>query len=492
MIRVEPQRSQRAQRKAERGIQFDSLCANSLCALCVLCGSILSAAEPRRPNIVFVLADQWRAQAFGYAGDPNVKTPHFDRFERESVRFVNAVSNVPVCTPTRASILTGQRALTHGLFMNDAPLSPDAVTIGKVLGKAGYETGFIGKWHVDGHGRSSFIPRERRQGFEYWKVLECTHNYNNSFYYADGPEKLKWEGYDAIAQTKDAEQFIRDRAKGEKPFVIFLAWGPPHDPYQTAPKEYREMYDPAKLELRPNVPASIADQARVRMAGYYAHCTALDGCFGELWQSCKDAGVEENTIIVFSADHGDLLGSHGAYNKQQPFEESVRVPMLMHWPARWGREGRHLPARINTEDLMPTLLGLCDVPIPASVQGVNFGPHLAGGKDPSDSASLVLCPAPFGQWNRLIGGREYRAVRTGRYTYVRDLKGAWLLFDNEKDPYQMENLVGKAECAEVQKELEEVLARKLKETGDEFLPAGSYIEKWGYKVDKTGTIPYAN
>jgi hypothetical protein len=101
-----------------------------------------------------------------------------------------------------------------------------------------------------------------------------------------------------------------------------------------------------------------------------------------------------------------------------------------------------------------------------------------------------LCPAPFGQWNRLLGGREYRAVRTARYTYARDLKGPWLLFDNEKDPYQLDNLVGKAEHAALQAEMEGVLRRKLRETGDEFLPARSYIEKWGYRVDATGTIPY--
>ncbi len=139
---------------------------------------------------------------------------------------------------------------------------------------------------------------------------------------------------------------------------------------------------------------------------------------------------------------------------------------------------------------MPTILGLCGAAIPATVQGVNFGPHLMGGKDPSDGAALVLCPAPFGQWNRLLGGREYRAVRTARYTYARELKGPWLLFDNDTDPYQLDNLVGKAEHAALWAELEGVLQRKLRETGDEFLPARSYIEKWGYRVDATGTIPY--
>src|SRR5439155_12684817 len=127
-------------------------------------GALASGGEARKPNILFLLADQWRAQAFGYAGDPNVQTPHIDRLQRESVNCVNAVAGVPVCCPTRASLLTGQRWQTHGVFMNDVPLNPKAVTLAKVLGQAGYTTGYIGKWHLNGDGRSVFIPRERRQG----------------------------------------------------------------------------------------------------------------------------------------------------------------------------------------------------------------------------------------------------------------------------------------------------------------------------------------
>src|SRR4030095_439700 len=105
------------------------------------------------------------------------------------------------------------------------PLSKDAVTLPKELKAAGYDTGCIGKWHIDGHGsRAASIPRELRQGFDYWKVLECTHTYNDSAYYADGPEKLKWDGYDAIAQTRDAQNFLRERATSGRPFLLSLAW----------------------------------------------------------------------------------------------------------------------------------------------------------------------------------------------------------------------------------------------------------------------------
>jgi len=115
---------------------------------------------------------------------------------------------------------------------------------------------------------------------------------------------------------------------------------------------------------------------------------------------------------------------------------------------------------------------------------------MQGGDDPSDGAALITCPAPFGEWLRSRGGREYRGVRTHRYTYVCTLDGPWLLFDNQNDPYQLDNLVGKPQHAELQKELDAVLRRKLHESGDRFLTAAAYIEKWGYPVNETGTVPY--
>ena len=448
-------------------------------------------AAERKPNILIVLADQWRAQAFGFAGDPNVRTPNFDRLASESIRFINAVAGMPVCSPTRASLLTGQRPLTHGVFLNDVPLNPNAMTIARVLKSEGYDTAYIGKWHLNGDGRSTFIPRERRQGFDYWKVLECTHDYSNSYYYADAPDKLKWPGYDAIAQTRDACDYLRSRAKSEKPFLLFLAWGPPHDPYFSAPAKYRALYDPAKLTLRPNVSDKLQGEVRKILAGYYAHCTALDDCMGELLQTLRDTGLAEDTILVFSSDHGDMLGSQGMFKKQKPFDESIRVPMLVRWPGGLGLKPRSLNAPINSEDVMPTLLGLCGVPIPKSVEGLDYSGCLRDGKAPGDGATVVLCAAPFGEWERRAGGKEYRGVRTTCYTYVRDLNGPWQLYDNRTDPYQTNNLVNVPAHATLQTEMEALLKRKLRERGDEFLSGAEYIAKWGYKVNANGTVPYA-
>ncbi len=442
-----------------------------------------------KPNILFVLADQWRAQATGYAGDPNAITPHLDRLAAQSLNFTHAVSGCPVCSPYRASLTTGQHWLTHGVFLNDVHLRDEAVSLAEALKSGGYDTAYIGKWHLDGHGRSSFIPRERRQGFEFWKALECTHNYNDSVYYGDKNVRRKWEGYDAIAQTREAQRYIRQH-EGDRPFALVLSWGPPHAPYQTAPVEYRRKCDPEKTVLRPNVPAGQADVARKELAGYYAHIAALDTCLDQLIKTLKECGIEENTVFVFTADHGDMLHSQGAVKKQQPYDESISVPFLLRYPAKLGPAGRRLDTLLNSPDIMPTLLGLCGVEIPKPVEGTDFSAALIRGEAPSVDAALIMCPAPFGQWTRRRGGREYRGVRTTRYTYVRDLDGPWLLYDNQADPHQLENLCNKPKWAGLQARLNATLDRKLKETGDEFLPAGEYVKRWNYVVDKNGTVPY--
>jgi arylsulfatase A-like enzyme len=468
------------------------------------CGGRASGAE-RKPNLLIIVADQWRAQAFGFAGDPNVKTPNLDRLAAASVSVTNAISGCPVCSPFRASLLTGQRPLTHGVFVNDVPLSPNAITLAKVLKNTGWDTGAIGKWHVDGHGRSAFIPPERRQGFDYWKAMECTHDYNHSAYFGDTPEKQFWKGYDAFAQTEDAARYIREHAHRPKPFFLLLAWGPPHNPYETAPEGFRRLYRAEDIQLRPNVPGSAAAQARKDLAGYYAHCAALDKCVGKLWQVLVETGVERDTILVFTSDHGDMLGSQGNERKQRPWDESIRIPLLIHYPAGLGEHGQVSSALINAEDLMPTFLGLCapntehgipehGVPasagqfplIPTAMEGFDYSKFLRTGSGPVPDAALLSCVAPFGEWTRKLGGREYRGIRTGRYTYVRDLNGPWLLYDNERDPYQTTNLCNQPEAHALQAQLDKVLKDKLRASGDEFLPAETYMKKWGYTIDEHG------
>lgn len=450
-------------------------------------------AEKTGPNVLFILTDQWRAPSLGYAGNTQVQTPNIDELARQSVNFKNAVSGCPVCCPFRASLMTGQRPLTHGVFLNDVQLPAKSVTIAEVMDEAGYETGFIGKWHLDGRGRSNFTPPERRQGFEFWRALECTHNYNRSYYYGDSPQRQTWEGYDAFAQTRVARQYIRDQAKAGKPFLLMMSYGSPHNPYHTAPPEYQAMYEPEKIQLRPNVPKDQREIARKELAGYFAHCTALDDCVGDLMATLKESGVDQNTIVVFTSDHGDMLHSHGQIRKQKPWEESLRVPMLFRLNGAQFDKGRTVDPPINSEDLMPTLLGLCSLKIPNTVEGLDYSGFLRGGDSPSDGRTVITCPSPFGEWQRSRGGKEYRGLKTTRYTYVRDLNGPWLLYDNQADPYQQHNLVGDPSAAAVQARLDAQLNKKLAAQGDEFLPGEKYIAKFGYTVNpKTGTVPYTN
>jgi len=478
--------------------------ATGATGLGLLSGCKTGGRGARRPNVVYVFADQWRASAMGYAGDPNVKTPHLDALAAESFNFRNAVSCCPVCSPARASMITGQYPLSHGVFVNDVYLKHKSPSIADAFNTAGYRTGYIGKWHLDGHGRSIYIPVGRRQGFRSWQTLECTHNYNKSSYYDDNDPEIKmWEGYDAFGQTERAIRFIKE--SGDNPFMIFLSWGPPHAPYLTAPEKYRKLYDPAKLTLPPNIPESAGfkpaskwdehgtadpvERTRQIMAGYYAHCSALDGCVGHLQAAIQKAGLEENTIFVFTSDHGDMLGSHGLWKKQWPYDESARIPFLLKYPAL-GRGGSEVETPINTPDIMPTLCELCGIPVPSSVQGRSYAPAMHSGDWP-DEAALIANYHPFGQWEAQLGGKEWRGVRTIRHTYVKDLNGPWLLFDNEADPYQMDNWVNRPEHADLQVRMESLLGQKLKQTGDSFADGMDYIRQWGYEVDATGTVPYA-
>ena len=203
--------------------------------------------------------------------------------------------------------------------------------------------------------------------------------------------------------------------------------------------------------------------------------------------------MEDNTVFVFTSDHGDMLGSQGEIKKQRPWDESIRVPFLLRYPGLPGWAPGRSEALIDAQDVMPTLFGLCGVPIPDSVEGLDFSGHIRGGQDPSDGAALLTCVHPFGQWQReRHGGREYRGIRTHRYTYVRDLDGPWVLYDNTEDPYQLENLVDRPGSLPMRQKLDALLDRMLGESGDAFLPGMDYIEQWGYRVDDNGTVPYTN
>ena len=443
-----------------------------------------------KPNIVLILPDQWRAKSTGYAGNPNVITPNLDRLAQESLNFTNTIAVAPVCTPYRASLMTGRYPTNTGMFLNDLYLPAEELCLPEIFQQAGYDTAYIGKWHLDGHGRRAFIPPERRQGWEYWKAAECEHNnYNSHYYTGESDEMLFWEGYDAFAQTEDAQQYIRNRDSDDPPFLMMISYGPPHPASPQAPDTYRDMYTEDDIVLQPNVPEEDREEARFYLHDYYAHCTAIDHCVGELMGAIDESGIAENTIFIFTSDHGGMLLSHGdpQHWKQQSWDESARVPFLLRYPAAHGKEAREVETPWNTPDFTATLIGLADIPIPDSIEGEDLSRLIRDGSEIPDRATLYMNVTPFAGHTDYI---PYRALRTRQYTYVRNLDGPWRLFDDVADPYQLNNLVNEAEYAELVEELDAELQRQLDRIGDDFRPAEAYLEEWNYEVDDTGATPY--
>jgi arylsulfatase A-like enzyme len=447
--------------------------------------------QAKKPNIIYVLTDQWRAQATGYNGDPNLigKTPSLDKIADEGINFKNAISTIPVCTPYRAALLTGQYPTSTGMFLNDLQLPDESYTMAEMFKEGGYNTAYIGKWHLDGMGRAEYIPRERRQGFDYWKGLECSHDYKNLYYYeGDDTTRKVWEGYGPYAETADAISYIDDHANDKEPFLLFLAFGAPHFPYRSTPDEFQPLFKEEDIILPENVTDKHREKATKDATGYYAHILGLDKSIGNLQRAIEDAGIEENTIFVFTSDHGEMLGSHGwkSWQKQVSWAEAVRVPFLLKYPAAYKGKKIEVDAPIGTPDILPTLLSMSGLPIPESIEGESMMDAIDNMEAGQDKAAIVMQLAPFaGDYD------EYRGIYTSRYSYIKLLDGPSRLFDNELDPLQMNNLVNKPECAELQAHLELKLQAELKKIGDDFKPRQYYLDKWNYKVNKRGAIPFS-
>jgi arylsulfatase A-like enzyme len=445
---------------------------------------LFAAPRAQQPNVLFVIADEWRAQATGYSGDANVTTSVLDKLAKESISFDNAVSSCPICCPARASIMTGQYSLTNGVFINDVELKPNAPTLGEVFAKAGYRTGYIGKWHLYGSPDGKYgrrlapVPADKRLGFDYWKACECSHDYNHSLYYeGNDPTPRYWPGYDAIAQTEDACRFMESHAKASNPFFLFLSWGPPHFPYQTAPEKYRALYEERKLQLRPNVPPEKRVEAEKILRGYYAHMAALDDCFARLLTTLERLQIAEDTIVVFTSDHGDMMLSQGLTTKFYPWDESIRVPFLLRYPRQFGRAGHQVKTTLNTPDIMPTLLSLAGLKAPDAVQGTDLSAVAKSAQaENTNTAAFLNLAVPITQ-ARQFGIAEYRGLRNGRYTYIRSIHGPWLLYDNRNDPYQMHNLCNQTASASVQAVMEQELVARLRLLKDDFRPAKEYVQR---------------
>lgn len=450
-----------------------------------LCLATTFGLAAPRPNVLLILPDQMRSRAMGCMGTPDVRTPHIDRLAAEGILFRHTYANVPVCCPARSILLTGTYPHVNGMMANDLRLREERLSLAEILSAQGYRTGFIGKWHLDGGPRDpGFVPPGlRRQGFEFWAAYECHHRHFAPVFFRDTPEPLTVPKFEPEASCDFAVEFLKSQPK-ERPFFLTVQMGPPHDPYG-APEKYMELYDAAKLTMPPNwIPGSERGEpplvppnlrradlparpfvpvgGKLEVAAYYAAITALDDQIGRLVQTLKDTGQDDNTIILFTSDHGDMLGSHGMRRKRKPHEESAGVPGIVRWPARIPR-GQAVDTLFSHIDMAPTLLGLCGVEVPPHMQGADLSRVALGETKAGPPAVLMQIFVPF---NPDGIAKPWRGIRTARHTFARYEDAPWVLFDNEADPWQQENLAQNPAHARLEQALDEQLAALMRKHGD--------------------------
>jgi arylsulfatase A-like enzyme len=398
----------------------------------------------------------------------------------------NGIAVTPVCTPSRATLLTGRWAVQTRCYTNGLSLPEDIPTFARSLTSVGYRCGWIGKWHLDGMPWEKFTPPgPRRAGFDdYWATMNCRHKYFEAAWFEDDPVVRGASGYEPFVQTELAETFIRTRAGSDAPWCLALAWGPPHEPYEQVPRDYRAQVDPLSLRLRPNVAdlaepwidrPSLAPDLRA-IADYYAACRALDDAVGQLLSVLRETGQEENTIVVFSSDHGDQLWGQGRRGKLTPYTESTTVPLVWRWPAGLPT-GAVSDAVTALPDVPVTLLSLAGAPPLAGATGRDVSPALRGdGAGPEVALiSQVVAGVKVAEDGRVTwreSSPEWRGVRTATHTYARTLDGPWMLFDDVADPYQLTNLVGDEALVS---EYDDLLVAELARTGEGFADSASQL-----------------
>lgn len=470
---------------------------------------------PKKPNLIYVFADQLRYSSCGYAGDPKAQTPHIDALAAQSLNLCNAVSGHPVCAPYRASLFTGKYTTSTGMVINEIRMNPDHRCLAHVLGEGGYETAYIGKWHLYANEwgnhydpRNSYIPPgPDRLGFDgFFAAYNFHHEYYgaHAYYHLDSPEKIYVDGYEPDAQTDLAIRQLQRLSSGDKPFALFLSIGTPHDPWtpDNVPAAYLERFQDVEFHLPLNyLPdndphadgwARLSKEEREALTDwmrvYYAMTANLDHNLGRLLAAVQSLGIEEDTIFVFTSDHGELFGAHGRRAKNIFYEEAVRVPFLIRFPGVTA-PGTACDACLNTVDIMPTLLDLMGLPIPAEVEGMSIAGRIAGKAGPEPAFAWMMCTGATADFQ---DGCEWRAIRDKRYTYaVFQSDQAELLFDNRRDPYQMDNLIGRPAYEPLADAFRQKCRKQLEKHKDVFPPCSYYKGRWvdeNRLIQRTATL----
>lgn len=426
------------------------------------------------PNIVFVLVDDLRWDDLGCAGNDFVQTPNIDRIAREGVQFQNAFATTPLCSPSRGSILTGQFAHLHGITDNTerGEQSHRLKTFPQVLQQAGYETAYLGKWHMGN-------DNTRRPGFDRWFCLTGQGTSFDPLVNDDGKE-VQRTGYVTDVLNEESVKFVKQ--KHDEPFLLFLSHKAIHpETYQgpdgklsdptlsnfiPAPR-HRELYGNAEIKRRPSAGVVPADkpalQQKIDGLPPLGHETgssdtvilnrlrmlaAVDEGIGAILKALEEQGELDNTLFVVAGDHGYFYGEHGlSIERRLAYEESIRIPLLMRYPAMIAAGSEPQPL-VQTIDLAPTFVEVGGGEPQAHYQGKSLVPLLEG-KTPADWRKLVLVEYFSDTVFPRMKQMGYEAVRGERWKYIRftDQEGMDELYDLESDPYELHNLIDEQDAA---------------------------------------------
>jgi N-acetylglucosamine-6-sulfatase len=447
------------------------------------------ASQP--PNIVFVLVDDMRWDEMGAAGHPFLETPNMDRLAREGMRFENAFATTPLCSPSRASFLTGQYAHTNGIIDNTARPSHDLPTFPRALQKAGYATGFFGKWHM-GNDASP------RPGFTHWVAMPGQGEAIDPQLNVDGTS-LRETGYVTDVLTGYVERFIQ--RSGSQPFLVYLAHKAIHpnivqrDDGSTGPvpgqpggfvaaERHRGRYSGRTMPRRPNAFKPPVDKPALmrtigslpplgretattdeEMRGRAEMLLGVDDSLGRILATLEKSGALDNTVVVFTSDHGYFYGEHGLNEERRlAYEETIRIPLLVRFPPRV-KAGSIARELVLSLDLAPTVMELAGLtPLPG-MQGRSLLPIFTG--PPHDWRRSFLIEYFSDTVFPRVHTMGYSAVRTGRHKYIayRELRGMNELYDLETDPYEERNLMGTPEAASLEPVMQQELQKLLDATG---------------------------
>jgi arylsulfatase A-like enzyme len=444
--------------------------------------------KSKKPNVLFVFSDEHRACSLPGEAFNGAIAPNLAKFAKENLSFNQCISNYPVCSPYRGILMTGKWPYQNGIIDNNLQLPDESGSIGKIFRDNGYYTGYVGKWHLSSHDNLFIPPGPGRQGFEDWHLWANTNpHFDKSFTFDPNTgEKIQPQGYNATLMTDTAVKFIEQRkaSSQSQPWMLILSWNPPHPPFDDAPKDEMRLYDPATMALRPNIKLNtgftpiVKTEERLRGAqqGYYAHISAVDTEFARVLKALDDSGQADDTIVVYTSDHGEMMGSHGYQGKRMPNEESCRVPFFVRYPGVTPK-AKQSDILFSAIDIYPTLCGLAGIAVPTHCMGHDLSGAMRGQKTTAPESVFLM----HIQKNNASGGTDnaaplFRGVRTSRYTYVVADKGRWVLYDNKEDPYQQHNLIADSSHNSLMHDLDGVVMEWMKKASDPF-PYSSLLSK---------------